>query len=81
MANPLLQNNQINQFNNSNQMNQFKFPANINPMQAIADFVNKNPQFQSVFNRLKSGENPKDIFFSLCKETGMDPMGILNNLR
>lgn len=72
MPNPLLQ---------DTQNNNFPSRTSVNPMQAIADFVNSNPQFRPIFDRLKNGENPKDIFYSICREKGIDPMNILNQFR
>ena len=38
------------------------------------------PQLQQVMNMCK-GQNPKDVFYSLCNQRGINPDDILNQLR
>ena len=55
---------------------------NNNPyMQMIMEqFVKTNPQAQRVSDMLKNGANPKELFYKMCKERGIDPNTILSQL-
>lgn len=81
MANPLLNGLQAN-FEAQNQgINQVKQLMQTmryarNPMQVI----NNNPSIANVLNMCR-GQNPKDVFYSLCKQKNVNPDEILNELR
>lgn len=51
-----------------------------NPQQMIQQLAKNDPQLNQVMQMCKSG-NPKDIFYALCKQKGVDPNSILNQLR
>lgn len=81
MANPLLNGLQSNfgvQNPIINRIKQMMHTMSIakNPMQII----NSNPQLASVINMCK-GQNPKDVFYSMCKEKNANPEDVLNSLR
>ena len=38
------------------------------------------PQLQQVV-KMCNGQNPKDVFYSMCKQRGVNPDDILNQLR
>lgn len=38
------------------------------------------PQLQQVMNMCK-GQNPRDVFYSMCNQRGVNPDDILNQLR
>lgn len=42
--------------------------------------ISQVPQLQQVLNMCK-GQNPKDVFYSMCKQQGVNPDEILNQLR
>lgn len=71
MQNPQIQ--QVRQL-----MNAFRNSAN--PQQMLAQMAQNNPQFSQVMQLCQNG-NPKDVFYALCKEKGVDPNTILNQLR
>lgn len=61
-------------------MNTIKFATN--PNQALADAINSNPQMAQLLLAMKqSGKNPKDLFYELAKQKGVDPEEILKQLR
>lgn len=63
-----------------NLINSVKFASN--PNQAIADMINSNPQMVKVFDLLKnSGKSPKELFYELAKQKGVDPNKILKQLQ
>lgn len=81
MANPLLNGLQSNfgvQNPIINRIKQMMHTMSIakNPMQII----NSNPQLASVINMCK-GQNPKDVFYLMCKEKNANPEDVLNSLR
>ena len=51
-----------------------------NPNMAIQQMAQSNPQMQQVMHMCQ-GQNPKDIFYSMCKQRGVDPNEILNMLK
>lgn len=81
MANPLLNQTQANfgvQNSNLNQIKQMYdlFKISKNPSQLIMN----NPKIAEVI-KMCNGQNPKDVFYALCKERNIDPNSILNRLR
>lgn len=61
-------------------MNTVRMAAN--PNQAIADMINQNPMSAQLINMLKnSGKTPKELFYELAKQKGVDPNEILRQLQ
>ena len=54
--------------------------ASQNPQAALQMLAQKNPQMAQVVN-LVGGRDPKDVFYELCKQKGVNPDDILNQLR
>ena len=53
-----------------------------NPTQMLQNIAMNNPQFKSVMNMVQnSGKSPKDLFYEMAKQKGVDPNQILNMLR
>lgn len=53
-----------------------------NPQAMLQSMVNQNPQMQQVMNLIRqSGGDPKNAFYALAKQKGIDPNQILNMLR
>lgn len=53
-----------------------------NPTQFLQNMSMQNPQMQSVMNMVRqSGKSPKDFFYALAQQKGVDPNQILNSLR
>ena len=49
-----------------------------NPQQLINQIVNQNPKFKNIMNNI-NGKDPnqlKDMFYSMCKEKGINPQDI-----
>lgn len=51
-----------------------------NPQAALNMLAQKNPQMAQVMN-LVGGRDPKDVFYELCKQKGVNPDDILNQLK
>ena len=51
-----------------------------NPQAALNMLAQKNPQMAQVMN-LVGGRNPKDVFYELCRQKGVNPDDILNQLK
>ena len=74
---------QLNQSQNNNIGNTFRMLKNSNnPMQLLQNMARSNPQVQSVMNMIQtSGKSPKDLFYEIARQRGVDPNQILNMLR
>ena len=51
-----------------------------NPNLAIQKMAQSNPQMQQVLS-LCNGRNPKDVFYSMCQQRGINPEQILSMLK
>ena len=61
-------------------MQMFKMASN--PQQYLVSVVNQNPQMREVINLVnQSGKSPKDTFYALAKQRGVDPNEILKQLQ
>ena len=72
---------QLNQ--SSNQPNPAKqiadaYKSSQNPKQLFVDMLKRNPNANTIMSMLKSGGNPKDLFYSLAQQRGIDPNSILS---
>lgn len=58
------------------------FKASSNPQQAINRIIQNNPQLQNLYSLIKNNnKNPKDLFYSLANQRGVDPNSILKLLQ
>lgn len=74
MPNPLLQ-------NNPNQLqNIYKMMQNGDPMQIFQQMAMRNPNMQPIMNMINSGRNPKDLFYQMCKQRGINPDEFIKNI-
>lgn len=68
-------------------MNKIKEMVNLiksskNPQAMMQSMINQNPQMKQVMEMVnKNGGNPKDAFYALAKEKGVNPDDILNMLK
>lgn len=68
-------------------MNNIKEMVNLiksskNPQAMMQSMINQNPQMKQVMQMVnKNGGNPKDAFYALAKEKGVNPDDILNMLK
>lgn len=51
-----------------------------NPQAFMQQIASQNPQFAQVLQMCNS-KNPKDLFYSMCKQMGVNPDTILNQLK
>lgn len=51
-----------------------------NPQAALNMLAEKNPQISEVM-RLVQGRNPQEVFYEMCKQRGINPDDILNQLK
>ena len=78
MAQNLSSNSNLNGIKQMMQM--FKMASN--PQQYLISMINQNPQMKEVVNFVnQSGKNPKDAFYALAKQRGVDPNEILRQLQ
>lgn len=69
-----------------NNFNQVKQMLNLvkgssNPQQLISNMLSQNPQMRQVMNMIQSsGKSPKDLFYELATQKGIDPNQIINML-
>lgn len=53
-----------------------------NPQQFLMNIAQQNPQIQQVMNMVRSsGKSPKDLFYQLAQQRGINPDDILKELR
>ena len=53
-----------------------------NPQAAIMQMAQNNPQMKQAIEYVNAnGGNPKDAFYKLAQERGIDPDAILNSLK
>ena len=53
-----------------------------NPQLTMQNMMKTNPGFKQALDYVNAnGGNPKDAFYKLAKEKGVDPQTILNSLR
>ena len=53
-----------------------------NPQTAIMQMAQNNPNMKQALDYINAnGGNPKDAFYKLAKEKGVDPEAILNSLK
>ena len=72
-------NNLYSQLMNKRMMNIFRSASN--PNQMIADMLNNNPAAREMFMAMKnSGQSPREFFYQMAKEKGVDPNAILKQL-
>ena len=70
--------------NQSNPMKQMlnAIRSSKNPQQLFMNMAQQNPQMKQVLNMIQtSGKSPKDLFYQLAQQKGVDPNQILNMLR
>lgn len=51
-----------------------------NPQALLQQMAAQNPQFAQVL-QMCSSRNPQDLFYMLCKQRGIDPNTVLNQLK
>lgn len=51
-----------------------------NPNFVLQQIAQSNPQFATVM-QMCNGKNPQEVFYAMCKQQGVDPNTILNQLR
>lgn len=50
-----------------------------NPQQMLANLMQTNPKAQQVMNMIRqSNKSPKELFYELARQKGVDPNQILN---
>ena len=70
----------LNNLNRIKQMMQM-FKNSNNPQQLLTNMVSQNPQMKNVMQLVNnSGKNPKDLFYAMAKQRGVNPEDILRQL-
>ena len=58
------------------------FKKSKNPQALLNNLMNTNPQVKQTMDMVKaSNKSPKDLFYELAKQKGVDPESILKELR
>ncbi len=53
-----------------------------NPQQLLMNMAQQNPKTKQVLDMINSsGKSPKDLFYAMAKQKGIDPNQILNMLK
>lgn len=72
--------NQNNPLSHNNNLRQFimNIKNNPNPQQLLLNYIQSNPQAQNIYNILQnSNKSPKELFYQLASQKGIDPDTIL----
>ena len=56
-------------------------PQNNNLVNGINNLLQSNPNLKSIINMIKNGANPKQMFFEMAKQKGIDPSTILSQIK
>lgn len=68
----------------NNNLKQFimNIKNNPNPQQFLFNYIQSNPQAQNIYNVLQnSNKSPKELFYQLASQKGVDPNTILQLLQ
>ena len=56
--------------------------SSTNPQQLFMNMAQQNPQLKQILDMVQnSGKSPKDLFYQLAQQKGIDPNQILNKLQ
>lgn len=72
---------------NAYQMNQVKqmmgaLRSSKNPQQLLINMMGNNPQFQQLLQMIRqSGKSPRDLFYQMAQQKGVDPEQLINQLK
>ena len=69
--------------NNGNNLQQLigLFKNSTNPQQLFFNLMQTNPQFKNIYSVIQnSNKSPKELFYSLAKDKGVNPEDIINML-
>ena len=64
-----------------NQQSPAQAPAQNNLVNGINNLLQSNPGLKSIMNMIKNGANPKQMFFEMAKQKGIDPNTILSQIK
>ena len=76
--------NQNNPLSHNNNLRQFimNIKNNPNPQQLLLNYIQSNPQAQNIYNILQnSNKSPRELFYQLASQKGIDPNTILQLLK
>lgn len=73
--------NPINQFNMPQLRNAYQMlSGSRDPMSVFSQMAMGNPQLQPVLQALRSGQNPQQLFNSMCQQRGINPQEFLRSI-
>lgn len=64
-----------------NQQSPSQAPQQNNFVNSINNLLQSNPSLKSIMNMVKNGANPKQMFFEMAKQKGIDPNTILSQIK
>ena len=56
-------------------------PQNNNLVNGINNLLQSNPNLKPIINAIRNGANPKQMFFEMAKQKGIDPSLILSQIK
>ena len=56
-------------------------PQNNNLVNGINNLLQSNPNLKPIINAIRNGANPKQMFFEMAKQKGIDPSSILSQIK
>ena len=74
MSNPLLQPNM------SHIKNLYNAMKSGNPSQIFQMMANNNPSMKPIMDMLNKGADPRDLFYKLCNQRGINPEEFIKNI-
>ena len=78
----MFQNQQTNPLMNNNVRQMANMMKTMrNPQAMLNQMAQNNPQAKQMMDLLQSGTSPKDLFYQMAQEKGVDPEEILNMFR
>lgn len=63
-----------------NQQSSAPVPQN-NLVNGINNLLQSNPNLKSIMDMIRKGGNPKQMFFEMAKQKGIDPNTILSQIK
>lgn len=63
------------------QLNQSKPNLPINPQAMVNKMLQTNPNLKPYMDMIRSGANPKEMFYNLARQKGVDPESFLAQFR
>ena len=57
------------------------FKSAKSPETIITNMIQNNPKLKPIMDMVRNGSNPKDLFYNMAQQKGVDPESVLSLLR